>query len=100
MALESSRAVHHVRVLGGDNDGVTQQRAKIEFIAWVRNVTKASRRRGGKQRGEGPQQSRRILLDGEKTGDLVADLPRELTFLEVESALPLLSPLPVAGRAG
>ncbi|KAK4106231.1 hypothetical protein N658DRAFT_490835 [Parathielavia hyrcaniae] len=42
----------------------------------------------------------RVLLDGERTSDAAVDLPHELMFLEVETALPKLSPLPVSGGSG
>lgn len=91
MGLESSKAVHVLRVSeGGEGE-------KIGFIAWGRNVTGESRRMSKAKRGG---QDRRVLLDGEHTGDVAVDLPRELTFLEVETALPKLSPLPVSGGSG
>jgi anaphase-promoting complex subunit 4 len=98
--LESSKAVHHIRVLGG-RDGVGDTAAaaatgKIGFIAWVRNTTGESRRRK-EGLGKGGEQERRILLDGERTGDVAVDLPRELVFLEAETSLPKLSPLPAGG---
>ena len=38
-------------------------------------------------------------LDSNEKMDLV-DLPHELTFLEVDTALPKISPLPVSGGSG
>ncbi|KXX79069.1 Anaphase-promoting complex subunit 4 [Madurella mycetomatis] len=95
MGLESSKAVHHIRVY--DSNASTPGEAKIGFISWSRNVTGESKRRrkGGPRRPE-----RGVLLDGERTGDVALDLPHELTFLEVETALPKLSPLPVSGGSG
>jgi anaphase-promoting complex subunit 4 len=92
MGLESSKAVHVIRVSGGGDEG-----GKIGFIACGRNATGESRRRRRVKKGD---QDRRLLLDGEHTGDVAVDLPRELTFLEVETALPKLSPLPVSGGSG
>ncbi|KAL2125954.1 hypothetical protein VTI74DRAFT_2149 [Chaetomium olivicolor] len=40
-----------------------------------------------------------MQLDGD-SGDVAVDLPHELTFLEIETALPKLSPLPVSGGSG
>jgi hypothetical protein len=97
MGLESSKAVHHIRVCEAAQHATAA--SKIEFIAWSRNVAGEGRWR----RREG-QSSRRqekgILLDGDRTSDVVVDLPHELTFLEVETALPKLSPLPVSGGSG
>jgi anaphase-promoting complex subunit 4 len=95
VGLESSKAVHQIRVVSGDGGG--DGAAKIGLIAWGRNVTGENReRKGGYGNGE-RQERRRILLDGERTGDVAVDLPRELVFLEVETALPKLSPLPAGG---
>lgn len=100
VGLESSRAVHHIRVGGGDAAAGAQQ-PKIEFIAWLRNVTGSRRGKvAGRKGQQGRLSERSILLDGERTGDVAVDLPHELTFLEVETALPKLSPLPVSGGSG
>lgn len=98
VGLESSKAVHHIRVWGGRDGGGDAAAAggKIGFIAWVRNTTGESRRRNGRS-GKGGGQERRILLDGERTWDVAVDLPRELVFLEAETSLPKLSPLPAGG---
>jgi anaphase-promoting complex subunit 4 len=102
MGLESSKAVHHIRVLEGDDGGGGSDRGgKIEFIVWERNVTGEGRsRRERMKKKEKLGSERRILLDGERTGDVAVDLPHELMFLEVETALPKLSPLPVSGGSG
>ncbi|KAK4156712.1 anaphase-promoting complex, cyclosome, subunit 4-domain-containing protein [Chaetomidium leptoderma] len=101
MGLEGGKAVHHIRVFGGGGEGDAPA-GKTEFIGWGRNVTGESRRRMQKTRKQQLHglQERRILLDGERTGDVAVDLPHELTFLEVETALPKLSPLPVSGGSG
>ncbi|KAK4044627.1 anaphase-promoting complex, cyclosome, subunit 4-domain-containing protein [Parachaetomium inaequale] len=94
VGLESSKAVHQIRVVSGDSGG--GDAGKIGLIAWGRNVTGESGKRKGTDE-KGGRQERRILLDGERTGDVAVDLPRELVFLEVETALPKLSPLPAGG---
>jgi anaphase-promoting complex subunit 4 len=102
VGLESSKAVHHIRVVGGRDGGggggggAAAAGGKIGFIAWGRNATGESQRRDGRL-GKGGEQERRILLDGERTGDVAVDLPRELVFLEAETSLPKLSPLPAGG---
>ncbi|GAB1320294.1 hypothetical protein MFIFM68171_10504 [Madurella fahalii] len=95
MGLESSKAVHHIRVY--DSGASAPGAPKVGFISWSRNVTGESKRRrkGGPRRPE-----RGVLLDGDSMGDVALDLPHELTFLEVETALPKLSPLPVSGGSG
>jgi anaphase-promoting complex subunit 4 len=98
MGLESSKAVHHIRVFEGDGG---EAAGRIEFIAWERNVTgEGRRRREREKKKEKLGSERRILLDGERTGDVASDLPHELMFLEVETSLPKLSPLPVSGGSG
>jgi len=87
LGLESSKAVHHIRVC---NDASSS----VNFIAWSRNVTG---RRLSTARPCSKLQSQLIALDGTKS---LIDLPHELTFLEVETALPKISPLPVSGGSG
>ena len=85
--LESSKAVHHIRVCEAAD-------AKIDFIAWSRNVA------GMRSRAQNPSSAlplRDIDLGERKS---LVDLPHELTFLEVETALPKISPLPVSGGSG
>ncbi|KAL2181428.1 anaphase-promoting complex, cyclosome, subunit 4-domain-containing protein [Thermothelomyces heterothallicus CBS 202.75] len=101
MGLEGGKAVHQIRVSDecrGSGDGAADG-GRIVFIAWRRNVTAEGRRRRGKGDGQVGTDERRILLDGERTGDVAVDLPRELIFLEAETALPKLSPLPAGGAA-
>ncbi|KAL2024645.1 hypothetical protein VTK56DRAFT_6846 [Thermocarpiscus australiensis] len=104
MGLESSKAVHHIRVCESAVAASGGAPSKIQFIAWSRNVTgDGSRRRRRARRdqlGASPETRRMMLLDGDRRGDLELDLPHELTFLEVETALPKLSPLPVSGGSG
>ncbi|KAK0623214.1 anaphase-promoting complex component Cut20/Apc4 [Immersiella caudata] len=85
--LESSKAVHHIRVCEAAD-------AKIDFIAWSRNVTG---KRSGVRIPLGALPWRDIDLGEVKS---LVDLPHELTFLEVETALPKISPLPVSGGLG
>ncbi|KAK3357076.1 anaphase-promoting complex, cyclosome, subunit 4-domain-containing protein [Lasiosphaeria hispida] len=87
VGLESSKAVHHIRVCDG-------AAAKIDFIGWSRNV---AGRRPARRGLSSKLQSWDILLDDKKD---IQDLPHELTFLEVETALPKISPLPVSGGSG
>lgn len=87
VGLESSKAVHYIPVCeAGDT--------KIEFIAWSRNVT-GKRSAGRNPLGALPSQT--IAPEGRKS---LLDLPHELTCLEVDTALPKISPLPVSGGSG
>lgn len=92
VGLEGGRVVHTVRVSEGGEKN-------LEFMAWVRNVTRESRRRR-QLNGAVWKEERRVVLDGERTADVGVDLPQELAFLEVETALPKLSLLPVSGGSG
>lgn len=100
MGLESSKAVHHIRVRDAAGSQPSPSPPRIEFVAWSRNVTGEARRRRRRQARQARVPERSILLDGDRRGDVVLDLPHELTFLEVETALPKLSPLPVSGGSG
>ncbi|KAK3692238.1 anaphase-promoting complex, cyclosome, subunit 4-domain-containing protein [Podospora appendiculata] len=88
VGLESSKPVHHIRVGNGES-------SKINFIAWSRNAT--GDRRAATWSSTSRLPSRTIDLD--ETRDIL-DLPHELTFLEIETALPKISPLPVSGGSG
>jgi anaphase-promoting complex subunit 4 len=89
MGLESNKVAHHIRVS-------EEPQTKISHIGCSTALTNS--------RGFGNQLPS-IFQDAHATdlglnGELeVADLPRELMFLEVDSALPKISPLP-ASSAG
>ncbi|KAI2637390.1 anaphase-promoting complex, cyclosome, subunit 4-domain-containing protein [Xylaria nigripes] len=92
MGLESSKAVHQMTVCEAG-------RSKITSIGWAQNVA-------GKRPASGSQPCIRTWeqlasqgLDINKKNS-VANLPRELKFLEIETALPKLSPLPASGGSG
>ncbi|ELQ37818.1 hypothetical protein OOU_Y34scaffold00576g30 [Pyricularia oryzae Y34] len=78
--------------------------AKIEYLGWTRNWT------GKAHLGSRKNQSGSAGWDGLISGafdDLsldeqkdVVDFPREITFLEIETSLPKISPLPVSGGTG
>ncbi|KAI0127922.1 anaphase-promoting complex component Cut20/Apc4 [Xylariales sp. AK1849] len=92
MGLENSKAVHQITVCEAG-------KANITCIGWARNragkrpvaVTKA-----------GSSTWMDLSLQGLNVGEKKStiDLPRELAFLEVETALPKLSPLPASGGSG
>lgn len=95
MGLENNKAAHHIRVCEDAS-------AKITHIGWSRN-TVGEPDALGKQSQLKPAAWESAV--SEELGGLllgkrpVLDLPRELTFLEVDSSLPKISPLP-AGSAG
>ncbi|KAK3313486.1 anaphase-promoting complex, cyclosome, subunit 4-domain-containing protein [Apodospora peruviana] len=91
IGLESSKAMHHIRVSSGDGKSNEQ----IEFIAWSRNLT--GDRRESKGSNSKKLDGTGIEVDDDGTEKSILDLPHELTFLEIETALPKLSPLPVSG---
>lgn len=92
MDLEGSKAVDRINV---SEDGSSH----ASYIAWSRNLT--GKRHLQKAKADG-QYRKRVLSAGpnlEQKEDLI-DLPHELTFLEVDTALPKISPLPVSGGTG
>ncbi|KAI0449526.1 anaphase-promoting complex, cyclosome, subunit 4-domain-containing protein [Xylaria acuta] len=92
MGLETNKAVHQMAIC---EDG----KSSITSIGWAQNLA-------GKRPASTAQSSARTWEQLASQGlDLskkksAADLPRELTFLEIETALPKLSPLPASGGSG
>ncbi|KAI1458241.1 anaphase-promoting complex, cyclosome, subunit 4-domain-containing protein [Annulohypoxylon moriforme] len=92
MGLETSKAVHQMPICEAG-------KSRITCIGWGRN-------NAGKHTNSASTSSSLPLEDVISTGLFpsgkkpVVDLPRELTFLEVETALPKLSPLPASGGSG
>lgn len=81
MGLENNKAAHSIRVLEGSQ-------AIISHVAWTSNsVSKKSRK------SPGSRPNWQAILGKEA---VVPDLPREIMFLEVDTALPKISPLPGA----
>ncbi|KAH8653357.1 anaphase-promoting complex, cyclosome, subunit 4-domain-containing protein [Xylariales sp. PMI_506] len=89
MGLENGKAVHQIPVCG-------TEKANITCIGWARNQAGKRHTPGGGAAWK--DISHHGLELGEKVSKI--DLPSALTFLEVESALPKLSPLPVSGGSG
>ncbi|KAH0597102.1 hypothetical protein MHUMG1_05412 [Metarhizium humberi] len=84
MGLETNKAAHHIPVCGG--------KANISHIGWATcNVA-------SKSPGDLLIQSKDGILTNTTTSDdnLPPNLPQELTFLEVDTALPKISPLPTS----
>lgn len=86
MGLESNKAAHHIKVC-------EPSRAKITHIAW------ASCNISGKRSTSSTTEelTKGVARDfGRRTDGEELDLPQELTFMEVDTALPKISPLPSA----
>lgn len=91
MGLETNKAVHQMQICQA-------RRSRITCIGWARN--NARMRQDSTASSATPVEDRiphNLLQSIKKTA---VDLPRELTFLEVETALPKLSPLPASGGSG
>ncbi len=70
---------------------------KIEYVAWSRNQTKRHSLKGASR----PAWKDLLSEEHDSEDKLeLLQLPHELTFLEIDTALPKISPLPVAGGAG
>jgi anaphase-promoting complex subunit 4 len=85
MGLETNKAAHHIRVCEEAN-------VKISHIGWTScNIT-----------AKAPVDVLRNATYGKAidseapAGNLPPHLPQELTFLEVDTALPKISPLPTS----
>ncbi|KAI1302643.1 anaphase-promoting complex, cyclosome, subunit 4-domain-containing protein [Xylaria venustula] len=92
MGLETNKAVHQITICEAG-------RSNITCISWTHNLA-------GKRLASAVQPSvrtwKQLASQGLDLGKkkLAADLPRELAFLEIETALPRLSPLPASGGSG
>lgn len=77
MGLENNKTVHHMDVCEGD--------VRISHIGWAEIVM-------GKKASEVPESLKSVM----QGTSMPLDLPEELTFLEIDTALPKISPLPTA----
>lgn len=92
MGLETNKAVHQMPICDAG-------KSRITCIGWARN--NAGRRSGSASANSSVLSEELVSHDLFPSGKkAAADLPRELTFLEVETALPKLSPLPASGGSG
>ncbi|KAH8909786.1 anaphase-promoting complex component Cut20/Apc4 [Coniochaeta sp. PMI_546] len=93
VGFENAKAAHQIAV-------VEKGQSRFAYIAWSRN--RIGNRRG--KNGSSAESSSWTRLIDEETDpqdkENVLDLPTELTFIEVDTALPKLSPLPVSGGSG
>lgn len=107
--VENAKVVHRISVsqqtavLDADVDAEPEP---ITYIAWARNLT--GKRHFGKDndiasRMKGLDLSSADafeLGDAEDKKNELVDLPHALTFLEIDTSLPKISPLPVSGGTG
>ncbi|KAI1144389.1 anaphase-promoting complex, cyclosome, subunit 4-domain-containing protein [Hypoxylon sp. FL0543] len=92
MGLESNKAVHQIPICEAG-------KSQITCIGWARN--NAGRKSGSTSTASSVPWEELVSHDLFPSGrKATTDLPRELTFLEVETALPKLSPLPASGGSG
>lgn len=94
LGLETNKAVHLIPVCEAVKSSIT-------FIGWARNhVTRRSLPSAESLTSalHGLHLSESGAADSRHK--LPLDLPRELMFLEVETALPKISPLPASGGSG
>lgn len=104
LGVENTKVVHRINV-AQRGVGEDAEPPLITHVAWARNLT-------GKRHFSQPVLGglSDIRLQGQIDGvhddsgelarDQLADLPHALTFLEIDTSLPKISPLPVSGGTG
>lgn len=106
LGVENTKVVHRINVAGAgaEPDAITH-------IAWARNLTGKRHFTKHTHDGRGFGSKLRELggaaLDVDEDEDedgpaerIAVDLPHALTFLEIDTSLPKISPLPVSGGTG
>jgi anaphase-promoting complex subunit 4 len=91
--LEGGKAVYNIRVSEGDL-------SRISYIAWSRNYTGKQPAKKGRKKASAWDQLISGDLDIDEKQQDVLNLPHELSFLEIDTVLPKISPLPVSGGSG
>lgn len=107
VGVENAKVVHRISVSQQTADPDADPEP-ITYIAWARNLT--GRRHFGKDDNDIASRLKSLGLsssaggfdlgDAEGKRNELVDLPHALTFLEIDSSLPKLSPLPVSGGTG
>ncbi|KAH7037837.1 anaphase-promoting complex, cyclosome, subunit 4-domain-containing protein [Microdochium trichocladiopsis] len=92
MGLEATKAIHQITVCESG-------KAEISCIAWTCNTGTKSAANSKHLSSNAWKQLEDLELDAVKSRSSL-NLPRELAFLEVETSLPKLSPLPASGGSG
>lgn len=100
LSVENTKVVH--RITATELAGVGPQLTPITYIAWARNLT--NKRHFGKNADEFSKRrgvsSEGLDFEGARGVSDLVDLPHALTFLEIDTSLPKISPLPVSGGTG
>lgn len=101
LGIENTKVLHRIKPTKVTVPGPSQ----VTYIAWVRNLT--GRKHLSLAHADWAGKLQRLGLDeygveatlgeGARAG---VDLPQALTFLEIDTSLPKLSPLPVSGGVG
>ena len=92
MSFENNKAVQRVRI--GETEHA--QVGSVDFIAWSHILTGWRRHRGGILKCGFLHKTNNKL----KRDDDVASFPQQLAYLEIDTVLPKMSPLPVSGGSG
>ena len=92
LGLENTKAVHHIRVSEVED-------SRFTYIGWSRNRTGLRSSVSGERGAKSWRDLLSDKIDSEQRQES-HDLPHELTFLEVDTSLPKISPLPVSGGSG
>lgn len=105
LGIENTKVLHRIK----RTKEAVPAPPQVTYIAWVRNLT--GRKHLSLAHADWATKMQRLGLDeygveatlGEGLGEGAradVDLPHALTFLEIDTSLPKLSPLPVSGGAG
>lgn len=93
VGFENAKAAHQLSIF-------EKGQSKFAFIAWSRNNIPYRDKIGIADANNGSWTKHLDEDSDAESNDGVLDLPNELTFIEVDTALPKLSPLPVSGGSG
>ncbi|KAB5558114.1 anaphase-promoting complex, cyclosome, subunit 4-domain-containing protein [Coniochaeta sp. 2T2.1] len=92
VGFENAKAAHQIAI-------ADKGQSRFAYIAWSRNRIAKRGRNGSSSDTNSWARLLNEEVDSRDKED-VLDLPTELTFIEVDTALPKLSPLPVSGGSG
>lgn len=106
LGVENTKIVHRINVAGGGPAAEGAAPEAITHIAWARNLTgkRHFTKHDGfisklRELGAGAL-NEDAPAEGIYDGEAPVDLPHALTFLEIDTSLPKISPLPVSGGTG
>lgn len=104
LSVENTKVVHRINVAERAHAVAGAPPAPVTHMAWVRNLT-GKRHLGRATNADINTVLNRLRgdlgsLDGSGPISDLVDLPHALTFLEIDTSLPKISPLPVSGGMG